>query len=281
MTYLSSVILGIVQGVSEFLPISSSGHLSLMQNLMGMKAVAQQDVLFEVLLHLGTLIAVFIVYWRDIVDMVKDFFAFLVGMFKGRGAGAPAKTTANSRMALMIIIATLPLVVIVPIKDHVESLYGSTMFIGLALLATGCMLFYSDKLKQGKKTARNATMVDALIVGCSQAVAVVPGLSRSGTTISVGMMRGFDRKFAVRFSFLMSIPAILGANILQIGDAVKLGIEPKMISVYLVGMAVAAVFGFASIKLINMLAERGKFGKFAYYCWAVGLIAIIATLVIK
>ena len=281
MTYLSSVILGIVQGVSEFLPISSSGHLSLMQNLMGMKAVAQQDILFEVLLHLGTLIAVFIVYWRDIVDMVKDFFGFLVGMFKSKSEGVPAKTTANSRMALMIIVATLPLVVVVPIKDHVESLYGSTMFIGFALIATGFMLFYSDKLKQGKKTARNATMLDAVIVGCSQAVAVVPGLSRSGTTISIGMMRGFDRKFAVRFSFLMSIPAILGANILEIGDAVKLGIEPQMISVYLVGMAIAAVFGFASIKLIHMLAERGKFGKFAYYCWAVGVIAIIATLVMK
>ena len=281
MTYLTSVILGFVQGVAEFLPISSSGHLSLMQNLMGMKSVAQQDILFEVLLHLGTLIAVFIVYWRDVVDMVRDFIKFFGDMFRRRATGAPVSTTVNSRMALMIILATLPLVVVIPIKSHVESLYGSTMFIGFALILTGFLLFYSDKIKQGKKTARNATMLDALIVGSAQAVAVVPGLSRSGTTISVGMMRGFDRKFAVRFSFLMSIPAILGANVLEVGEAVKVGVEPQMISMYLVGMAVAAVFGYASIKLVHMLAERGKFGKFAYYCWAVGLIAIIATLVMR
>ena len=278
MTYLTSIILGFVQGVSEFLPISSSGHLSIMQHLMGMRAVAQQDALFEVLLHLGTLIAVFIVYWRDIVDMVKDFWGFLVGIVKGRNSKTPARTTTNSRMALMIIVATLPLVLVIPIKEHVESLYGSTMFIGCALIATGFILFFSDRLKQGKKTARNATMIDALVVGCGQAVAVVPGLSRSGTTISVGMMRGFDRKFAVRFSFLMSIPAIVGANILEVAEAVKVGVDAQTASMYIVGMVVAAVFGYASIRVIHILAEKGKFGKFAYYCWAVGVIAIIVTL---
>ncbi len=277
MGYLSSIFLGFVQGVAEFLPISSSGHLSLMQHLMELKSVAEADILFDVLLHLGTLIAVCVVYWKDIVDMAKDFWAVLRGLFS-KNRAPMGKPTPNSRMVLLLIVATLPLVLVVPIKDLVTSLYSSTLFIGCALLVTGFILFYSDRMQKGKKTARTASVTDALLVGLGQAVAIVPGLSRSGTTISVGMMRGFDRKFAVRFSFLLSIPAILGANILEIGEAVSAGVDPKLIPVYLVGMLVAAVSGYFAIRLVNLLAQKGQFGKFAYYCWAVGLITIVWTL---
>lgn len=278
MNYLTSVILGLVQGVAEFLPISSSGHLSLMQNLMGMTSIAKTDLLFEVLLHFGTLIAVFIVYFRDIVDLVRDFISVLFNLFS-RQTQKRVSPSPNSRMVLLLIVATLPLILIVPIKDSVEALYGNTVFVGCALLVTGFFLFCSDRIQRGKKAARTATILDAAIVGLAQAIAVVPGLSRSGTTISVGMMRGFDRKFAVRFSFLLSIPAILGANILEIRDAVQAGVDVKLIPIYLVGIVVSAVFGFFAIKLVNLLAQKGKFGKFAYYCWAVGLIAIAWSLI--
>lgn len=274
MGYLTSMFLGLVQGVAEFLPISSSGHLSLFQNLLGL--VEQEDIFFDVLLHLGTLVAVCVVYYRDIADMVRDFFAMLRDLFSSKRA---AKSTANTRQVLMLIVATLPLVLVVFIKDRVTNLYGNTIFIGCALLVTGIILFASDRMQKGKKTARTATMVDALLIGLGQTLAVVPGLSRSGTTISIGMMRGFERKYAVRFSFLMSIPAILGAGILEVGDAVAAGIDTKLIPVYLVGMLVAAVSGFFAIKLVNMLAQKGKFGNFAYYCWAAGIIAIVATLI--
>jgi len=275
LTYLTSAILGLVQGVAEFLPISSSGHLSLLGNLLGL---AQDDILFEVLLHLGTLAAVFVVYWQDIVDMIRDFFGVLGGMFS-RNRRVRVSPSANTRMVLMIIVATLPLVLVIPIKDYVGALYGNTLFIGFALLATGVILFLSDRMAQGRKTARTATMVDALIVGLAQALAVVPGLSRSGTTISIGMMRGFDRKFAVRFSFLMSIPAILGANILEVKEAVSAGLHTELIPIYILGMVIALVSGYFAIKLVNLLARKGKFGNFAYYCWAVGIVAIVATLV--
>lgn len=278
MTYITSAVLGLVQGVAEFLPISSSGHLSLMQNLLGFVDQTQDDILFDVLLHLGTLIAVCVVYFRDIVDMIRDFFALLGGIFS-RNRNQSLQASVNNRMVLMLIIATVPLVLIVPIKDFVASLYGNTFFVGCALLATGALLFFSDRIQRGRKTARTATMTDAFVVGLSQCLAVVPGLSRSGSTISIGMMRGFDRKFAVRFSFLLSIPAVLGANVLEIGEAVKTGIDVKLIPLYLTGMVIAAVSGFFAIKLVNMLAQKGKFGKFSYYCWAVGLIAIISTFV--
>ena len=277
LTYLTSALLGLVQGVAEFLPISSSGHLSLMENLLN---VAQDDILFEVLLHLGTLVAVCVVYWQDIVDMVRDFFGVLGGLFS-KNRRMRVSPSANTRLVFMLIVATLPLVLVIPVKNRVETLYGNTLFIGCALLATGIILFLSDRLAQGRKTARTATMADALIVGLSQAVAVVPGLSRSGTTISIGMMRGFDRKFAVRFSFLLSIPAILGANILEVGDAVRAGLHTELIPIYILGMVISLVSGYFAIKLVNLLARKGKFGNFAYYCWAVGIVTIIVTLVQK
>lgn len=277
MTYLTSALLGFVQGVAEFLPISSSGHLSLLGNLLGL---TQDDILFEVLLHLGTLAAVFVVYWQDIVDMIKDFFGVLGGLFF-KNRRMRVSPSANTRMVFMLIVATLPLILVIPIKDYVENLYGNTLFIGFALLVTGVILFLSDRLAQGRKTARTATIMDALIVGLGQAVAVVPGLSRSGTTISIGMMRGFDRKFAVRFSFLLSIPAILGANILEVGDAVRAGLNTELIPIYILGMVISLIAGYFAIKLVNLLARKGKFGSFAYYCWAVGLVAIVATLVQK
>ena len=148
-----------------------------------------------------------------------------------------------------------------------------------ALLATGFILYFSDRMAKGRKTAKNATVADALIVGCSQALAVIPGLSRSGTTISVGMLCGFDRAFAVRFSFLMSLPAVLGANILEIKDAVSAGFPMEELPVYIVGVAVSAVVGYFAIRLVKTLSDKGKFGSFAYYCWAVGLGSLIAGVV--
>ena len=276
MGFLSSVFLGLVQGIAEFLPISSSGHLSLFQHFFGL---TEAGLFFDVLLHLGTLIAIFVYYWRDIVNLVKAFLRLVTGLFSKKKKGArKGRKDPGARMILMLIVATLPLFVILPIKDKVESLYSNTIFVGCALIVTGCILFFSDRMAKGKKTVRSATLLDALLVGVGQAVAVVPGLSRSGTT-TAGMLRGFSRKFAVRFSFLLSIPAVLGANIISIGDAVAAGIDTSLLPAYIAGTVVAAVSGYFAIRLVNSLADKGKFGSFAYYCWGIGAAAVIATLI--
>ena len=287
---LSALFLGLVQGISEFLPISSSGHLSLLQNFFGL-AGTDGNLFFDVLLHLGTLIAIFVYYWRDILALLKELGRLILLLFgkedkKGprrskntASGGRKLQLTPDSRMILMIIVATLPLVAVLPIKDKVESLYGNVVFIGCALLVTGTLLFISDRMAKGTKTARNATMVDALVVGIGQAIAVCPGLSRSGTSISAGLIRGFDRSFAVRFSFIMSIPAVLGANIISIKDAMEAGIDTSLMPMYIGGTIVAAVSGYFAIRLVNMLADKGKFGNFAYYCWGVGAAALVATLI--
>ena len=280
MTYFMSILMGIIQGVAEFLPISSSGHLALFQTFFGMENMEEKYMFFTVLLHFGTLISVCMVYWRDIVDMIREFFLGIAAL-AGRKDTGVAPPPAR-RMVMLIIIATVPLFVMVFLQDAVNQLFSNSIMVSCALLATGFILFFSDRMARGHKTAKNATVADALIVGCGQALAVIPGLSRSGTTITAGCFVGFDRKFAVRFSFLLSIPAVLGANILTLKDAIQENsIIVSDIPVYLVGVAVAAVVGYICIRLLKMIADKGKFGWFAYYCWAVGLIVLALTLVLK
>ena len=276
MTFLSSFLLGLVQGIAEFLPISSSGHLAIAQNLLGMSDAGTVPEFFDVLLHLGTLVAVFVAYWADIKDMVLEFF---------RGAGdlihhsTPNPVPPARRLILLIILGTLPLFVVLPVKDAVQSLSNSMVFIGAALIVTGVLLFVSDRVKKGRKNERTATWLDVLIVGLGQAIATMPGSSRSGMTITTGCFVGFERKFAVRFSFLLSIPAVLGANILSLADAAKAGINWAEVPVYLVGVVTAAVVGYLCIRLLRFIADRGKFGAFAYYCWAVGVLTLVLNVI--
>ena len=282
MTYLSAVLMGILQGVAEFLPISSSGHLALFQHFFGVENYEETQMLFTVLLHLGTLISVFVYYWHDILDMIREFFLLLGSLFSRKGTHEIRNTPPARRMVLLIIVATLPLFGILPVKDYIESAMNNVTFVSAALIATGFILFFSDRMARGRKTARTATMTDALLVGCAQAFGTLPGISRSGSTISAGLLRGYDRNFAVRFSFLMSLPAVLGANILTLKDVIEEGgIDTTLLPVYLVGMGVAAVVGYFAIRLVNLLADKGKFGAFAWYCWAAGAASLAASILLK
>ena len=277
MSLLSSILLGLIQGVAEFLPISSSGHLAIAEHLLGMTGLEIPEF-FDVLLHLGTLLAVFAAYWDDIRDMVLEFFR---GVRDLAHHSTPTPVPPARRLILLIIVGTLPLFVVLPVKDLVEGLADNMYFVAGALIVTGVLLYASDRVKKGRKTEKSATLLDVLLVGVGQAIATCPGISRSGTTITAGCFVGLERKFAVRFSFLLSIPAILGANILSLKDAVEAGIIWGDVPVYLVGVAVAAIVGYACIRLLKMIADRGKFGAFAYYCWAVGVLTLILTFIQK
>ncbi len=276
MNYFSAIFLGIIQGLAEFLPISSSGHLSFFQEFFGLMDVEQENLFFDVLLHLGTLIAVFAAYWQEIKALVLEFFT-MIGVRKLPEGQKP--DGLSRRMIFFIILGTLPLFLVLPIKDKVEALCSNTFFIGFAFLATGTLLFLSDRMGRGGKDLRNASIWDILLVGCAQAIATVPGLSRSGTTITCGMFRGFERQFAVKFSFLLSIPAVLGANILSFIDAVQMGMDWSLMPMYLVGVVVAAVSGYLAIRLLKYITAKGKFGGFSYYCWGAGLLTLILSLI--
>ena len=277
MDIWSAILLGLVQGLAEFLPISSSGHLSVLQNLFHLNSLEEGHLFFDVLLHLGTLVSIFICYWKDIKDMVREVFIVLRGGRTVSGELVKQPLPA-ARLFLMLVIATLPLVLIVPINDLVEQLYYQTWFIGVAFLLTGCLLYVSDRMTPGTKTEKNIRIRDALIIGCCQCVATIPGLSRSGTTITAGIATGLDRSFAMRFSFLLSIPAVLGANILSIFNAVSEGFETSLLPVYLVGMLAAVVSGIAAIMLMKLISRKNKFGFFTYYCWAAGIVTLVLSL---
>lgn len=277
MTIGEAIILGLVQGIAEFLPISSSGHLAILQNLFNMSDLEGGHMFFDVLLHFGTLIAICFMYWNDITRMFNEVIDMLTG--RNRIAKGQYKPLTAARMFGLIIVATLPLVLILPVNDYIEQLSTSTVFVGIALVLTGCMLFVSDKMTQGTKTEKNMRFFDAIIIGLCQCVATLPGLSRSGTTITAAVATGQNRQYAVKFSLLMSIPAVLGATLLEFVKAIKAGIDVSLIPAYIIGMIAAMISGIFSIGILKMIAKKAKFGGFAYYCWVVGALTIILSLI--
>ena len=274
MTYLASFLLGLVQGAAEFLPISSSGHLAIAQNLLGLDTELPE--FFDVLLHLGTLAAVFVVYWSDIVAMIREFF---LGIRDLKNHTTPQPVPPARRMILLLVVGSLPLFLILPFHKEIQALSDNMTFVGAALIFTGLALFLSDLSRRKNKTERNATLLDVIVVGLGQTIATFPGVSRSGMTISTGCYVGFERSFAVRFSFLLSIPAVVAANLLSLADALKAGVDMSDFPKYLVGVLTAGLVGYLCLRLLKFVARRGRFGAFAYYCWAVGLLTLIMSII--
>ncbi len=278
MTILQALFLGLIQGIAEFLPISSSGHLSVFQNLFGLDAGGENQLLFDVLLHLGTLVSVCVVYWKDIRTIAGECGELVRSI--GHPVPGERKRLNAVRLLMMIVFATLPLALILPVHDSVEKLYYSTAFIGIAFLATGTMLYTADRMPRGTRTEKTMRIRDALLIGLCQAVATMPGLSRSGTTITAGIATGLDRRFAVKFSFLISIPAVLGANLLSLFKAFQAGVDWSALPAYLLGMVVAMVSGYFALSFLRYIANKGKFGWFAYYCWFAGAVTLLLTIIL-
>ena len=275
MSIWNAVLLGFVQGVAEFLPISSSGHLSIIYNLFNLTPLEDGHMLFSVLLRLATLVSILIVYWNDITAIVYELLSFANA---GPMAGQPSKYR-GTRLLVMIIISVLPMLFIIPLRAQLNKLFYRNVFIGVMIILTGFMLYTSDRMTPGKKTERSMTMFDALIIGLCQCAAAIPGLSRSCTTITAGVATGLRRDFAVKFSMLMSLPAVVGSLLLNLIDTFKSGVDWSCIPAYLVGTAVALVSGIVAINVLKYISAKGKFGKFAYYCWVVGVLGIILTMI--
>lgn len=289
MTLLKAIIMGIVQGVAEFLPVSSSGHLALFKHILNLDL--ESGMLFDVLLHVGTLTAVFVAFWKDIaalilegLGIVGDFFVNIfnavVNLFrKDKKAWKKIVRTPYRRFVMMVIVSTIPTGILGVLLGDITEYAGTTLLIpGICFILTAIELLVAENWKpksHGRTTEKNATYGHALIVGTAQGIATFPGLSRSGTTIAAGIMCGFEKNFAVRYSFIMSIPAILGALVLELKDFDKSTVAPGEIWYYVIGAAVAAVVGFFAIKLMLEAVRRKKYRYFAYYCFVIGVIAIM------
>ena len=276
MTIWNAVLLGLIHGIAEFLPVSSSGHFAVVNNLFKLSDLSQGHMLFQALLYLASMAAVMIVYWPEIRAMYWELIS-LAGF--GPLAGQEKERYPAARCFLMLVLGTLPLFLALPINSRMGVLNGRNIFIGIMLIMTGCILYISDRMLPGRKNLSSMTIFDALIIGLCQSVATIPGLSRSAVTITAGMAVGLRRDFAVNFSFLLSIPAVFGAAILALIDALRDGIDWSFVPAYLVGTAVALVTGVLSIHLMRYIGKKRRFGGFAYYCWVIGVLSIILYLI--
>jgi len=273
MSLWFAVLLGLVQGLTEFLPVSSSGHLVLAQSIFGGNVEADY-MLFNVLLHFGTLLSVVAAFWKDVRELVIEFFLWVRDGFKINGR-------PYRRFIILLLVTIVPMFAVLPVKSKIEEAFSSPLLVGLMLLVTSAILFISEKAPKKRKTEENATVLDAFIVGVGQCFAVLPGVSRSGTTICTGLLRGFSRDFAVRFAFIMSLPVVLGANILEIADAVKApagSLGDVSIVCYIVGIVVAMVSGLLAIRMVRLLTKRGNFRPFVVYCMLIGTVTIVINL---
>jgi undecaprenyl-diphosphatase len=291
MDLINAIIMGLVQGIAEFLPVSSSGHLAIMKQILHMNT--DTGLLFDVLLHLGTLAAIFVAFWKDIRELIVEGFSiigdFFVNAFRflrniGRSKKLPYKkviSTPYRRFVMLIIVSTIPTGIIgVVFQDAIEVAGMSLLVPGLCLILTSILLTIADRIGTGKKKEEDSTYVDAGLVGIAQGIATLPGLSRSGTTITACLLRGFDRAFAVKYSFIMSIPAVLGAALLELKDFSMDQVDSSLIGGYLVGTIIAGIVGYLCIKTMLVIVRGKKFKYFAYYCLAAGLIAVIGHFVI-
>ncbi len=273
MSPITAIFYGLVQGLTEFLPVSSSGHLSILQNIFHMEGLEQNYFTFDILLHLATLIAVFIVYYKTIFPLVPAIFTTIGKVFKGKFK--LCEYNENERFVIMVIVATIPLFFAVPFNDYFESLYSHTKIIGCILIFNALVLFISDMMSKGQKEISEVKPRNAIVVGLCQMCALLPGLSRSGSTITGGLTQGFSREFAVKFSFILSIPAILGANILKIPELISNPVPSSDIFAYVLGMVTAALAGIAAMKLLILISKKANFRFFSVYCAIVGLVAVI------
>jgi len=257
---LHALFLGIVQGLTEFLPVSSSGHLVLGQKLLGFET---PPIGFDILVHLGTLIAVFVFFRKE---LVKDFNL----VFKKK----------DLKIFWLVLVGTVPAVLIgLLVKPFLAEIFNSLLLVGVSLILTGLFLFSTSFVKKGKKELVNFSGADALIVGLFQSLAILPGISRSGSTVVAGLWQGLKRKEAFKLSFYLAIPAILGAQVLEIKKLLQIG--NGMAVPHLLGFFAATITGFLSLKILKKVVVAGKLSYFGIYCSLVGIIVVITNIQIK
>lgn len=280
MTYIEALILGLLQGLAEFLPISSSGHLAIMEYFF---QIDPEKVLpFAVLLHLGTLFSVFFVYWKDIVELVIELGKTISDLFTGKGLRLDSSPIR--RMGAMIVVATIPTGIIgVLFNDNFSAMYLSLGWVAFGLIITGFLLFAAEKRSSHEKVTHKEEGIKvshALLVGVFQGIAIWPGISRSGSTLVGGLLTGIERNVAIKFAFLISIPSILGSVVLEAPSAFHEGMSASLVGPVILGVIVAAVSGILAIKTMLRVVAGKKLYFFSFYVWALAIALIVYLFII-
>ena len=275
MNIFEAIVLGLAQGLSEFLPISSSGHLALLSYFFGIDG--ESALLFAVMLHVGTLISVCAVYRKDVIALILELFALIKDLFTGRGLGINANPTR--KLGFLIIAATIPTGLAgIFFRNLFTAMYSLLESVGAGFIATGVILIIAERAGRNNKDLSELGFPGAFFVGACQGVAIWPGLSRSGTTIFGSLISGLSREGAVKFAFLISIPAILGSAVLEAPGALSAGLAGAAWAPVFIGMAVAAVSGFIAIKTMIKVVSMKRLYYFSIYTWGLGALTLIYAL---
>ncbi|MGB9977681.1 undecaprenyl-diphosphatase UppP [Methanobacterium sp.] len=276
MDIIQALILGIVQGLTEFLPVSSSAHLVFMHDIVGVTP----SLAYDTLLHIGTLLAVVAYFWNDIINMLKSFFSSLTDIPKGQFRKG-LNEDQFKKLAWFVIIGTIPAGLAgILFKDFFEGLFSNITAVGFFLIITGLLLWGSEMVSRrvsNKTSLKEMNIKNSILVGIAQAIAIAPGISRSGATISAGLFLGLERELAARYSFLLSIPAILGAALVQTKDITSILDISSIAAV--AGFIAAIITGYLAVRFMLKLVKEKDLLPFAYYCWIIGPLAIIVSLI--
>ena len=271
MTILEAIVLGILQGITEFLPVSSSGHLVLMQRFLGIK---ESQIFFDVMLHFGTLGAVIIVYHQLIGSLIRTGFSTLFQVDFYRHPRLTVNNTPHLKLIWLLLLGSIPTGLIALLfRDTLEPIFGKPMVVAGMLIITGLILQLSRFGQKRRQTGIPLQAWHTPLIGIAQGLAIIPGISRSGSTISLSLLLGLSSQTAAQYSFLLSIPAILGAVVLKLKDAEALTIAPTVI---VVGALTAFIVGYIALRFLLAMLSRGKFSVFSYYCFALGIIAAMS-----
>jgi undecaprenyl-diphosphatase len=276
MDIIQAIILGVVQGLTEFLPISSSAHLVLVPPLINVTySSPAQALAFDTLLHFGTLAAVVAYFWKEIISIIIGLVSSIRDIFRGKFKTG-LKEDSSKRLAWLLIIGTIPAAIAgVLLNKQFEALFNNYVAVGFFLLITGILLWTAERVKRGHKEVKDVSFKNALAIGIFQAFAIAPGISRSGATISAGLFSGLERELAARYSFLLAIPAIAGAAAVQVKD-IGAGLEANTAAL-IAGFFAALIVGFLAIKLLLKIIRERTLMVFAYYCWIVGAATLIIS----
>ncbi len=274
MDIFQAVILGVIQGLTEFLPVSSSGHLVIFQRVFGL---SEPELFFDISVHIGTLAAVFIYFRMEIRDIVISFFRFVTMLAKNKVSLSRYSEKREVKTAFLIIAGSIPTAIIGIIFHTIaDTLFSSVSLVGFMLIITGLILWRTRSIQKIDQDNIDFSFKEALIIGLIQGLAVIPGISRSGSTIAVGLFLGLNRETAASFSFLLSIPAIIGAAILTLKDVSELSL--LQIGPILSGVLTSFVVGYIALMLLMHFVKKGRLFIFAPYCWFVGVTALIMAL---
>ena len=279
LSFFTAIFFGLVSGITFFLPVSETGHMAVLSSLFKIDSSTGQYALFMAMLRISALVAIFLVYRKDVSAIVADTVDTLLGRDDMAAAARGGRLRPNVRLLVFILVGTVPSIAVVPFYSSITKLGTNLIFVAIALAASGAIILLSDIIPGGRKKADNVTIADSVFVGAAQAVSTLPGLSRVGATVAMGASLRMNKEFALKFSMLLAIPEAVVSVLISLVSALTAGIDFSSAFNYVIGAVVAAIAGYFALTVVRNIIQRVRFTYLAYYCFGLGALTLILSLI--